>query len=228
MFGDARDKIIQEMEERVYPDGRIAYFPPANIIDAFEKAGADNPYPGPKGFDGLYDRVNPNFGELGTTNNCALVGAAMQIASLGYDVVAGKSLGGVRAEAFEKWFDGAETQECHNFTEMKEDFLSFGDGASGVLQGYYGKGLGDNKGGHTLHWRNENGDIIVADGQDHTEWNFDEIVGEYKFGDGGCLYTRLDDCKPNWDALSEDGVIAVNNPGRRWKNKQTGDIYSKF
>ena len=56
------------------------------------------------------------------------------------------------------------------------------DGASGVMQGYYGSGLGSGCGGHTLHWRKENGKVIVADGQSHKEMDFDTVQDSYGFG----------------------------------------------
>lgn len=227
-FSDYRDVVIKEREARTYPDGRQIFPPVAHVIRDFEEAGKENPYQGPKGFDGLYDRVNPNFGEPGTTNNCPFVGAAMEIASRGYAVVGRRSLGGASAGCFTKWFKGAQNEHCDSFEEMKQDILMDGDGSSGVLQGYYGKGLGSGQGGHTLHWRNEKGRIIVADGQNHTEWDFDEIVSQYGFNPGECIRTRLDNCEPDWERLGNDGVIGVDRPSRRWVNTNDDSVWTKF
>lgn len=108
---------------------------------------------------------------------------------------------------------------------MKQDILNDGDGASGVLQGYYGTGLGSGKGGHALHWRNEGGNIIVADGQCHEEMSFDDVVSRYGFGEKGCIRTRLDNCKPDWKELARDGVLDLpENDGkytRGYVNRET-------
>jgi hypothetical protein len=217
-----------EAERRVNPDGSVIYPAIATVIDDFAKAGAGNPYPGPKGFDGLYDRVNPGYGEPGTTNNCPFVGATMEIASRGYNVVARRSLGGTSVGVFSHWFKGADTQKCDTWDEMSSDLKNMDDGASGVMQGYYGSGLGSGCGGHTLHWRKENGKVIVADGQSHKEMDFDSVQSSYGFGSKGCFFTRLDNCEPNWRALAEDGVLGVNNPGRVIKSKGSADTVQPY
>lgn len=217
-----------EAEERVMPDGRIIYPAIATVIKDFADVGKGNPYPGPKGFDGLYDRVNPGYGEPGTTNNCPFVGATMEIASRGYNVVARRSLGGTSVGAFSHWFRGADTQKCDTWDEMSSDLKNMDDGASGVMQGYYGSGLGSGCGGHTLHWRKENGKVIVADGQSHKEMDFDTVQDSYGFGSKGCFFTRLDNCEPNWDALAADGVLGVNNSERKIVSKGSADTVQPY
>jgi len=212
-----------EAERRVMPDGSYVYPAIATVIKTLEETGAGNPYPGPKGFDGLYDRVNPGYGEPGTTNNCPFVAATMEIASRGYGVVARRSLGGTSVGVFRHWFKGADTQKCDTWDEMSSDLKGMEDGASGVMQGYYGDGLGSGCGGHSLHWRKEGGRVIVADGQSHKEMDFDEVQSSYGFGSNGCFFTRLDKCEPNWDALAEDGVLGVNDSERRMVSKPSSD-----
>lgn len=232
-WSNPNDARIIESERRSFPDGRIIYPPVAQVIKDFENEKGTNPYPGPTGFDGLYDRVNPDYGENGTKNNCTFVGATMEIASRGYDVCARRSLGGAGAGKFTEWFDGAQNELCQSFDEMKQDILKDGNGSSGVLQGFYDDSLGTQNGGHTLHWRNENGNIIVADGQNHTEHSWDNFVNDYGFNTSKCIRTRLDNCEPNWDNLARDGVIGVNNAGRSWKVWDGGgprgySIYDEF
>ena len=217
-----------EAERRIKPDGTIIFPAVATVIKDFANDGMGNPYPGPKGFDGLYDRVNPGYGEPGTTNNCPFVGATMEIASRGYNVVARRSLGGASVGVFSHWFKGADTQKCDTWDEMSSDLKSMDDGASGVMQGYYGSGLGSGCGGHTLHWRKENGKVIVADGQSHKEMDFDKVQDSYGFGSKGCFFTRLDNCEPNWDALAEDGVLGVNNSGRRIASKDSANTVRPY
>lgn len=219
-FSNENDPRFLEVDERVMPDGRIIFPPIAKVIGEFAENGK-NPYPREKtGFEGVYDEVNPNYGERGTTNNCPFVGAAVEIRSRGYDVVARRSLGGASAGMFRRWFKGAENELCESVDELKQDILNDGDGSSGVLGGYYGDGLGSGQGGHTLHWRNENGEIKVIDGQNHTEWDFDDVWDQYGFNPGKCIRTRLDNHEPNWDTLAEDGVLGLpetDKHKRKWK-----------
>lgn len=211
------DQDYREVEKRVSPDGTIKYPPVGAVIRDALVNGDENPYPGPKGFDGLYDRVNPDYGEPGTTNNCLYVAAAMELASKGYDIVARRSLGGASVGSVERWFNDAESIRCSNWNSMKKEILFEGDGASGVLNGFYGDGLESGMGGHALHYRNEKGKIIVADGQNHSEMDFDSVQEKYGFNPGTCVRTRLDDCTPNWDNIASDGVIGVPGENRRWE-----------
>ena len=149
--------MIERTPFSLNPGGKILYPPVARAIEYSEETGRSNPFPGKKGFDGLYDRVNPNYGAPGTTNNCPFVGATMEIASRGYNVVSRRSLGGASASCFERWFVGAKNELCSSWDELRSDISSYGDGSSGVVQGYYGDGLGSGMGGHTLHWRNQGG-----------------------------------------------------------------------
>lgn len=194
--------------------------------------GTENPYPREKGWDGLVNTVNPNYGERGTTNNCAYVAATMEVASRGYDVAARKAEGGCGTGIYEKWFDGAQTidyREPFNddsvqpaFDEAKRDMIKAGHGASGALITYYD---GTNEpvdaegnqavGGHALHWRNDNGNIIVEDGQCHLTCSMDDVTKLYGTDGRYVSCVRLDNSKPNWDAMAEDGVFGPTDPDRR-------------
>lgn len=168
------------------------------------------------GWKDVYKTTNPGYGEPGTTNNCPFVGAAAQLRAMGYNVIARRSFGGAAATSFESWFKGAQTEYCEDFDELKNDILKDGDGASGVLQGYYGDGLGSGHGGHTLNWRNEGGNVIISDCQSHEEMSYDEMLSNYGFGKG-CFRTRLDNTEPNWDAISADNVVGIDDDGREWE-----------
>lgn len=215
-LSDRFDEVTAPAMSMVKPDGSQIYPPIAAIIRDFEEAGRplsdvglDR---GKKGFDGVYDEVNPDYGEPGTTNNCPFVGAAVELRSRGYDVIARRANGGAQAGIFERWFKGANNEFCESFDEMEKDIKKDGDGASGVLQGFYGRGLGSGDGGHTVHWHNDNGEIKIIDGQSHKEMSWDEMKSHYKFNESnGCVRTRLDNCEPNWDKLAEDGTIGIDN-----------------
>ena len=224
------DKVDIETEERVFPDGRKIYPAIGTVIKDFENAGLGNPYPGPKDITAVMMQggVNPNYGDPGTTNNCTFCSAALELAGQGYAVCARRALGGVSADSFERWFDGAKTKVSDTWDEMTKELDAMPEGASGVLQGYYGSGLGDNKGGHSVHWSKKYGQLWVEDGQINKTHTLSDTKDFYGFGEGGCCFTRLDGCKPNWDAIAEDGVIGVNSESRRWKRTDTNTVYSNF
>lgn len=220
VFGETSDKA-----------GEIKWYKASTLLKYTVGEGKDNPLKGPKGFDGLYDRVNPNYGEKGTTNNCPFCAATMEIASRGYNVVARHSLGGATATIFQDWFKGAKAVYNSTWNDMKKDLLSAGDGASGVLQGFYGDGLGSGMGGHSLHWRNESGKIIVADAQSHKEMPFSDVISKYHFNEGECIYTRLDNCEIDWDGVERDSVvdIGMNYDNKRgWMNRGDLTVHSRY
>lgn len=229
-WANPTDKVDIETEERVFPDGRKIYPAIGTVIKDFENAGLGNPYPGPKDITAVMMQggVNPNYGDPGTTNNCTFCSSALELAGQGYAVCARRALGGVSADSFERWFDGAKTKVSDTWDEMSKELDAMPEGASGVLQGYYGSGLGDNKGGHSVHWSKKYGQLWVEDGQINKTHTLSDTKDFYGFGEGGCCFTRLDGCKPNWDAIAEDGVIGVNNESRRWKRTDTNTVYSNF
>ena len=172
--------------------------------------------------------VNPGYGETGTTNNCTRVAVSIEMRKRGHNVVAARSHHGSSAFEPETWFNGAHTKGYSSSEEMKRDLLRNGEGASGVLSGYYGDGLGSGDGGHALHWEVKDRRVTIQDGQDSTTYDgFDEAWNHYGFNKGACFATRLDDCEPNWDAMIEDSVIGVpSDLSRRWR--QNGKIYDRF
>ncbi len=201
------NKFLKEKEDYYKPDDSDQAM--IDFVDKHTKA---------KGFEGVFDKVNPGYkeGEPGTDRNCPFVGLAVELQGRGLDVIARRSFGGAAATIFEKFFKGAKTEYCKDWSEMKADILKDGDGASGVLQGYYGKGLGDGKGGHTLHWHVDGSDIKMIDGQNHTEFSFDEMIDRYGFGSNGCIRTRLDNCEPDWSGIERFGAIGVSDENRYW------------
>ena len=244
---DASLKSIDSFPGESYSDKEIAYLkatypsPALKIKESLEN-GTANPYPREKGWDGLVDSVNPNFGERGTTNNCVFVAATMEVAAQGYDVAARKSDGGCGTGMFEKWFDGAETvdyrapfnddSDCPAFNEAKEDMLKAGHGASGALITYWGEtdtpidSTGNQTlGGHALHWRNDNGNIIIEDGQCHLTCSMEDIPELYGSSGEYVSCVRLDNHKPNWDAMADDGVFGSKDPARR--KYRYGDEYNE-
>lgn len=210
-FGDSRDALLIETDKRIMGDGTVIYPPVAKVIKDFENDTGTNPYQTKPGFEGKVSKVNPGYGEPGTTNNCCFCEVAMELQGRGYDVTARKSFNGASVGKVASYFDGAEPELCQSFDELKNDIIESGDGSSGTMHGYYGAGLGSGQGGHCLHWRNEKGNIIVADGQCGKELPFDSVVDEYGFNPGKCFKVRLDNATPNWDNLAKDGAIGLPN-----------------
>lgn len=212
------------VEKRITPDGKAVYPPIAAVIEQAQRSGKDNPYDrGKKGFDGTEDEVNPDYGAPGTTNNCAFCAAAIEMRSRGYDVCARRSYGGVGAGMFERWFKGARNEYCESFNEMKSDIEKDGDGASGVMQGFYGRGLGSGDGGHSLHWENNKGEITIRDGQTHKKYSWDEAMDHFRFNDEkGCIRTRLDNHEANLTTMASDGTLGLDPnkyKGARYKDE---------
>lgn len=243
---DAHDRRFQQVEHRVTDDGTDV-FPPVAWTIKEGLSNGNNPYPREKGYDGLVEQINPGFGENGTKNNCTFCAAAMEVGSRGFDITARRSLGGCDRSVFNRWFDGAEVVDYQDerplpltqqrkesdyepndwsaYKDLKSDIASYGDGSSGVLIGYYGLINSDS---HALHWRNDKGNIIVADGQSGKEYAFDDIPDKYHFIDRKLSSIRLDNCEPNWDALAEDGAFGSHNEQNKWYDTDTGDIYDRF
>lgn len=225
----------REVNDGIYrdpsdPKSRL-FKPVAELIKDSIDQGKPNPFPREKGWDGLVDSVNPDFGEPGTTNNCPFVTCAMEIGSRGYDVIARRAAGGAEYGVFERWFDGAKTtgygpgdnddEKTYNaYKEMKEDVQSYGDGSSGSLMMFYTP-----LSGHCVHWRNDKGKVVIEDGQNHTTCSVEEIPNKYGVMKDTCLITRLDNCAPNWDELAKDGALGSSVQGNNRMTKKSGDYY---
>lgn len=161
-------------------------------------------------FQKAASNANPFYGSEGYVNNCMHCGVATELRSRGYNVTAGYADKGASAFAFEQWFDGAKTKGYSSMEDMRRDLLKQGDGASGVMQGYFGDGIGSGMGGHTVHWSVEGRSLKIQDGQTGKSFNsLEEANTHYGFNTGGCFATRLDNAKPNWDNMAKRGVVGA-------------------
>lgn len=230
IFEDYRDDIISEVEQRIAKNGEIIYPEVAKVIGDFEKDLGINPYPRVKSFEGVFKEVNPGFPELGTSNNCAKCTATMELRGRGYNVIAGRSIGGVSSNVFERWFKDSKIKKCKSIFEFKSEVLSF-KSARGALSVFYGEGYGSGYGGHSVHWMVKENELIISDAQIGKQY-FDiyEFLNSSIISLGVCKYVRLDLSYPNWKNLAEDSVIGVNSDVgiRRWKNERTGEIFKLF
>lgn len=202
------------------PTGTALYPPVASVIEAYDKIG-NKLFRKKEGYDGVEDAVNPYWGDdLGTTNNCGFCSVAVEMQKRGYDVCARKSFGGVTPGKFASWFKGAEQEYCETIDEFIDDAKKAGNGASGILSGYYGESMENNKGGHAVHWHNDNGNIEIIDGQSHEKMKAEEVQSKYHFGKG-CVNTRLDKAEPDFTNMAKDGVLDLDPRNSKYKGMET-------
>ena len=222
---------VEEVESRILRSNGEEIFPsPAQVIRDFARDKGTNPYPTTatrEGFAYSAQKTNPGYGERGTTNNCLRTSVAVELRNRGYDVIGARSHHTAAIFEPETWFKGALTKGYSTAEECRRDILKQGEGASGVLGGFYGEGMGSGSGGHALHYWVHDRTVKVQDGQSGKCFNtFTDAWNYYGFDKGPCSATRLDDCEPDWDAMMDDSVIGINNRSRRWK--QNGNVYRYF
>lgn len=174
---------------------------------------------------GDYDlkRTNPTFGEPGTTQNCAKCSAALELRMRGdWDIQAGRQTYPSSVDAASLWFKGAKRVDYD--TDIAEEALkSYGANTSGTMSIRYPNNIG----GHSVHWTNDsNGNFEIQDGQNGRRFNsIDEIIDAYGADKSAMISTfRLDNCEPDWDAISQDSVIRSESPGGKVINKVTKKI----
>lgn len=267
----SHDNNWQEVERRQYEDGSYGYFTPAQVVKDIaydEKTGtlsidkleasyryhdpSNNNSPTDKngelteravtGGDVVNGRVNANFGDKGTTNNCMKCTAALALQQWGIEAMAGRNSHGINKAAFEYWFDGAVNHDYVDSRDIDKVLSTQGPGAFGKVgisySGFDDAGAKKRTGGHAIFYRvNNDGKVKYYDGQnpDASQWKFDSYADVAKYN-GADLnldanYTRLDNTKPNWDHLGEDGVFRLNpatNAVGKVRNKNDGRIVDRW
>lgn len=175
--------------------------------------------------------VNPNWGEVGTTNNCVYCTAAYELRRRGYDATAEISGAGNERTKIEKWFPGSKvnvlpgcdgskgTQTIFsngesNLATVKHELSSYGDGARGYLGVAWGQqaGFGSNKstfytGGHATSWENVNGRTVIREAQSGKTYSSLEkyLDAQKRSGVVGAVtsYARLDNADVDTNSVSE-------------------------
>lgn len=194
------------------------------------------------GGDLLHGRVNSDFGGRGTTNNCMKCTAALALQQWGIEAMAGRNSYGINKKAFEYWFDGASNHDYVDSRDIDNVLSSQGPGAFGKVgisySGIDEDGSKKRTGGHAIFYRvNNDGKVKYYDGQnpDASQWKFDSYadIANYNGADlkMDANYTRLDNTKPNWDHLGEDGVFRLNPATKattKVRNKKDGRIVDNW
>lgn len=237
-FAKKAFNFVEEAESRLFEDGSVRYFSPAKV---FNEIGLEGMKEGKSSLskewmlnksESINDSTkncNPGYGEWGTTNNCTRCAAALELRQRGMNVVAARSPKGCNPFENETWFKGAKTKGYSSMQEMMRDILKQGPGASGSLAGYYGDGLGSGSGGHTVHYKVDGRKITIQDGQSGKTYdNFTQFWQQMGFNNGGCFATRLDNCQPDFEAMSHDSVFGVNSAGRVGGNSQGFYRYNEY
>lgn len=170
--------------------------------------------------DGIYDRsinhgrvddysmekCNPTFGSRGTTQNCAKCSATLELASRGFNFMAGRQTYPSSVDAQSHWFKGAE--RMHMDTDITEESIkSFGNKTSGTISIRYPDEIG---GGHAMHWTvDDTGSFEIQDGQNGRRFSsLKSMMDKYGADESkGLDVFRLDNCEPDWDHLASDSVI---------------------
>lgn len=212
-------------------DGKVQMYPPAQTIAWYdEHMDGVNPYP--KNYEddetlrfadgnlSIKDlaRSNPYFKKKdGYTNNCTKCAATLEMRARGYDVSAGRSYEGVDSNCYSYWFDGAN-REVANTNDVSSILHDFGPGARGAIDFRNKAG-----GGHEIFWCvDDDGKLTYLDGQNGNGLTEKTLKSEYQgtdiltkmlmeqYGFDGSKpagIVRLDNAKPNFDAMAEDSVF---------------------
>lgn len=158
--------------------------------------------------------ANSEYGERGTTQNCAKSSACGELALRGYAFKAGRQSFPSTCDAMEHWFVGAKPVE-YDSDSCESSLRSYGRGTSGTINIMY-PGISNNgsRSGHAMHWTNDNDGVFsVEDLQNgKTFSSVNEMANEYGADlSAGFRTYRLDNCEPNWNNLAQDGVCRVTD-----------------
>lgn len=212
-------------------DNKLQMYPPAQTIAWYEEhMDGVNPYPknykdnetlrfagGNLSIKDLA-RSNPYFKKKdGYADNCTKCAATLEMRARGYDVSAGRSYEGVDSNCYSYWFDGAN-REVANTNDVNSILHDFGPGARGAID-FRNKGGG----GHEIFWCiDDDGKLTYLDGQNGNGLTEKTLNAEYQgtdiltkmlmeqYGFDGSKpagIVRLDNAKPNLEAMAEDSVF---------------------
>lgn len=146
--------------------------------------------------------TNPGKG-AGRVNNCGYCTAAFELRRRGYDVEARRKASGISTNQYSDWFEDVEYRYSNepkapgesrkqwvvkNYDKLTKSIEQLPDGARGFCAFEY-EGLG--KGGHTISWEVQDGEVVFYDAQSGGT-NVDKVLS---FSDQNYVWGRLDDRK---------------------------------
>lgn len=172
-------------------------------------------------------KCNPEYGNPGTIQNCAKCSATLELASRGFNFMAGRQTYPSSVDSQSYWFKDAE--RLHMDTDITEESIkSFGKKTSGTISIQYPDNIG---GGHAMHWTvDDTGSFEIQDGQNGRRFSsLSSMMKEYGADENkGLDIFRLDNCEPDWEHLASDGVIrdpdGADKAYNRVKNKFSGRV----
>lgn len=220
------DSDIEQLTKR-YVGGVPHYASPSIVMRDFLRDTGDAPpdYKPTKAITSFEEAdlgyVNPEWGQPGTTQNCAKCAVAVELMRYGVAVRAGRQAFPSSASAMSYWFDGTE-RVAKSVDETEKLLASYGDGASGTIAGYYPNGAG----GHAMHFSVKHGRVYVQDGQNGRHFgSVREAAEAYGFDMSREMHSyRLDTATPNWEHMAEDSVIGAprwQKDDDRWRAKSS-------
>lgn len=177
-------------------------------------------------------RINPGFGDSGTTQNCAKCSSVLELVLHGYTASAGRQSFPSASDAPEFWWKGAKAVQ-YDEDNCDSSLRAYGPGTSGTISIQYP----NNAGGHAMHWTNDNnGNFTIEDGQNGRVFSSAKEMADAYGADlsRGFNTYRLDNCEPDWDHMAQDSVCRISSEKdssrglRNTNNPNASMVYNRW
>ena len=176
----ADERKSKEYEEDYYGQRKIKNLSDAPRID-----------PSSMSMDEHMKSINPDYPDMGATQNCMFCTTAMAMRMKGYDVQAEKCPDGWSSNNLKNTFNNfkSETPKAKSAAQLNNYLASQGDGAYGNLIVYWTGG-----GGHSMFYHVDNGQVNIYDTQANKKREIRELSGVTVMS--AAEVVRLDNCEP--------------------------------
>lgn len=160
-------------------------------------------------------RINPNYGEKGTVDNCVRCTTALTLQKMGYStpqgISAGRAMYGAPSSGFSYWFDGAEMKTVDTISEANDLLKGQKPGSFGEFAVSRYDADGTRIGGHSMAYSILNdGSIRIEDGQDGSIYkSIEDAMRDCGASEKQIMITRLDNTTPNIRHIAEDSMIDI-------------------
>ena len=140
--------------------------------------------------------INPDYPEVGSTDNCMFCTTAMAMRMKGYDVIAEKCPDGWTSKNLSSTWTNFESEKPKaKSTSALEDYIKGqGDGAYGNIMVFWNAG-----GGHSMFYKVDNGKVKIYDTQANKERELRDFSHVIRTSSTEII--RLDDKEPTEMAL---------------------------